>query len=401
MFKFIHTADWHLGKIFKNSSYSLFEIQQNILKELCNIVENNNVDAVIICGDIFDTYNPSFKAEELFYNTVIDLTRNGKTAVIIISGNHDAPDKFETVKSIISGKHPVILGSYPNSDLSNFSIITDKIEINAKGNLVNIKFGKNPISLNAFILPYPSEVRFGIAYKGETTKEQYNDYNHLLTNILSSFQYKKDSYNMIISHLFISGGICSGSESALSLGGSLLVNTSVFPETDYVALGHIHNRQVINDNIYYSGSIFPFNIDEVRKNQPKGIWLGEIDKELNNINFIDFESIPQIVELNCANFDEAIKRSEEMKNKIVYLKFSSSIFLTPLQLQNLSRAYNKNLLKIEYEIPQSILNGSHKTSPEDLTPVELFKLFYISTKGKQPSEELVQAYINMLEIKSE
>ena len=92
MLKLLHTADWHLGKTFKNTDFSLLEIQQQILKEIVEIAEKEDVDIVFIAGDIFDSYNPPFKAEELFYSTLKELTANGRRLVIAIAGNHDAPE---------------------------------------------------------------------------------------------------------------------------------------------------------------------------------------------------------------------------------------------------------------------------------------------------------------------
>jgi exonuclease SbcD len=85
--KILHTADWHLGKWLDN--YPRLPEQKEILEEICEIAEHELVDVVLIAGDLFDTFNPSAEAQELFYKTLRRLGNNGKRAVVAIAGNHD------------------------------------------------------------------------------------------------------------------------------------------------------------------------------------------------------------------------------------------------------------------------------------------------------------------------
>ena len=89
--KIVHTSDWHLGKKLKNRER--ITEQREVLNSLVNYVENNNVDLVIIAGDVYDTYSPPAEAEELFFNIIKQLS-NGKRAVLVISGNHDDSDRL-------------------------------------------------------------------------------------------------------------------------------------------------------------------------------------------------------------------------------------------------------------------------------------------------------------------
>ncbi len=91
--KLLHTADWHLGK--RLGDYSRLAEQRAVLDEICAIAEAEAVDAVLIAGDLFDTFNPPNEALELFYRTVHRLSSDGARAVIAIAGNHDSPDRVE------------------------------------------------------------------------------------------------------------------------------------------------------------------------------------------------------------------------------------------------------------------------------------------------------------------
>src|SRR6476660_3431294 len=91
--RLLHTADWHLGK--KLERFSRLEEQKLALEEIIQIADEQEVDAILIAGDLFDNYNPASEAVELFYKTLKRLSKNGKRAVIAIAGNHDSPDRIE------------------------------------------------------------------------------------------------------------------------------------------------------------------------------------------------------------------------------------------------------------------------------------------------------------------
>jgi exonuclease SbcD len=87
--KILHTADWHLGK--RLDSFSRIDEQVLVMNEIVDIADRENVDLVIIVGDLFDAFNPGVEAIELFYRTIKRLTKNGIRPVLAIAGNHDSP----------------------------------------------------------------------------------------------------------------------------------------------------------------------------------------------------------------------------------------------------------------------------------------------------------------------
>ena len=106
--KLLHTADWHLGK--RLGDYSRLEEQHQVLDEICQLAERENVDAVLIAGDLFDTFNPPNEASELFYRTVHRLSDHGQRAVVAIAGNHDAPDRIEAPDPLARASGIVLVG---------------------------------------------------------------------------------------------------------------------------------------------------------------------------------------------------------------------------------------------------------------------------------------------------
>ena len=91
--KILHTSDWHLGK--KLDKFSRHQEQINVLNEIVEHANNQQVDLVLIAGDVFDAFNPPVESVELFYKTVKRLSNFGKRPVIVIAGNHDSPDRIE------------------------------------------------------------------------------------------------------------------------------------------------------------------------------------------------------------------------------------------------------------------------------------------------------------------
>ena len=101
--KLIHTADWHLGKNIEG--HSRLEEQRLFLKDFINICEEEQADIIIIAGDIYDNYNPSAMAEQLFYDTLKQLSRNGDCMTVVIAGNHDNPERLVASGPLARPRH--------------------------------------------------------------------------------------------------------------------------------------------------------------------------------------------------------------------------------------------------------------------------------------------------------
>jgi len=117
--KLLHTSDWHLGKRLDN--YSRREEQEAVLQEICDIADRQNVDAVLIAGDLYDTFNPATEATELFYRYTKRLSNNGKRPVIAIAGNHDSPERIEAPEPL-ARECGIILSGLPKSEIAPFSL---------------------------------------------------------------------------------------------------------------------------------------------------------------------------------------------------------------------------------------------------------------------------------------
>ena len=107
--RILHTSDWHLGK--RLEQFSRLEEQQLVLEEICSIADENNIDVILIAGDLFDTFNPPADAIELFYSTIKKLSKNGTRPVIAIAGNHDSGDRISAPDPLAKQCGIILIGS--------------------------------------------------------------------------------------------------------------------------------------------------------------------------------------------------------------------------------------------------------------------------------------------------
>ena len=375
----LHTADWHLGKVFTNTNFSLLSVQENLLEEIIDLTERKAVDLVLIAGDVFDSYNPPFKAEELFYRAAVRLSGGGRRPVLVCAGNHDAPEKFEVPKPLAAGVHGIILIGGAGIELSDFSLETPYYRIEAEKEFLKIYLKEKNEIVAVKILPYPSETRLGVS--GEAFRKK------LWRSLQETPGFTADTA-ILLSHLWTEKAQAAGSERSL-LGGAELIPLHFFSDDwSYVALGHLHRHQKVTPSICYSGSIFPFTLDETEDR--KGVILWD-SKE--GLNFEPLSQGPPIKKVSCQNLDEALAHAHQDDTALVFLKFPALNF-GPEAIKSLKKAYGSRLLGLHFEVPEEIVPKTF--NPRKLKPEELFREFYRQTYREEPSDDLLQLFNQFL-----
>jgi exonuclease SbcD len=282
--RILHTSDWHLGKSLEQ--INRIEEQWAFVDCLCTIVEERKVDLVLIAGDIYDTYNPSAAAEELFYEAVERLNGKGARPVVVIAGNHDNPERL-CAASALTYKDGIVLLGYPASDAGEYwpkrpeAADTHKTAIpyaTASGGIILADSGPGWLELgipgcehHAVILtmPYPSEARLEEVLSREAEEGVLQKaYSEKIGSIFARLagKFRDDTVNLIVAHLFLLGGSTSDSERTLQVGGAMTVNPGVLPENaHFAALGHLHRPQEIRNApcpVYYAGSPLAYSFSE-------------------------------------------------------------------------------------------------------------------------------------------
>jgi exonuclease SbcD len=276
--RILHTADWHLGKSLEQISRLPEQIE--FVDRLCEIADAEAVDLVLVAGDVFDTYNPPAAAEALFYDALERLNQQGKRPVIVIAGNHDHPERL-CASSPLAYKDGIILLGYPGSDGSAYEIDSPYIKRRAGGpGWLSLHLTQCQEEIVLLTMPYPSEARLE-ALLTETADEALlqQAYDQRIKDVLAKLaeNFRQDTVNVVVSHLFMLGGKTCDSERTLQVGGAMTVAAASMPaNADYVALGHLHRPQAISGGpcpIYYAGSPLAYSFSEA--GYSKAVYLVE------------------------------------------------------------------------------------------------------------------------------
>ena len=235
--KLIHLSDLHLGK--RVCEMSMLEDQEYILREILGIVEDTRPDALLISGDVYDKSVPSAEAVTVFDDFLCRLAAR-KLPVLIISGNHDSPERLSFGGRLMEGSGIHISPVYDGT-VRPITLRDD--------------FGE----IHFWLLPFlkPVHVR---QFFPEENIESYTD---ACAAAVAHMPLNKEERNVILVHQFVTGAETCGSEE-LSVGGTDNVDASVFADFDYVALGHIHRPQNGGSNkIRYCGTPLKYSLSEV------------------------------------------------------------------------------------------------------------------------------------------
>ncbi len=243
--RFIHTADWHLGRIFHN--VSLLDDQKYILNKLISTIEQEKPDAIIIAGDVYDKAIPSEGAVNLLENFINRVAGHLAVPVIIISGNHDSGARLSFASSILK-KSNVFINGKPTLDTLPI--------------VLNDKFGE----VFFYPLPYLSPLAARSLYKDSEIKSHQDVIKRQVACI--THEHPKNKRCVLIMHEFVIGAEESDSERQLSVGGTSYIESGIIEHFDYVAMGHLHRPQATgHEHIRYSGSLLKYSFSEVNHNK--------------------------------------------------------------------------------------------------------------------------------------
>ena len=395
--RILHTADWHLGKNLEG--HSRLDEQEMFLNDFVNIVEENNIDLVLIAGDIYDSSNPPARAEKLFYDTLKRISKNGERLTIVISGNHDSPERLVAAWPLAM-EHGVIMVGTPKTIVEKGNYGKHKVLYSGEG-YVEIEINNEKAVI--LTVPYPSEKRLNeVIYNDMEEDEEkavsYSDRIHKLFNDLSK-HFRKDTINLVVSHLFAMGSVEGGSERSIQLGGSYIVSGDCFPkEAQYIALGHVHKPQIVpgtNKKARYSGSILHYNKKEI--NFQKKCFIVDVKKgEEAKVTEVPIKVYKPIEIWKCNSIDEAISKCAENKDKnsYVYLEIKTDRYILEDEIKEM-KSYKNDIL----EILPVIKNEDDEDEMEERRErsfEELFKDFYKKERGVEPDEEVVNTLLSIL-----
>lgn len=395
--RILHTGDWHLGKNLEGQSR--MDEQELFLNDFINIVEENDIDLVIIAGDVYDSSNPPARAEKMFYDTLKKLSKNGERLTLIIAGNHDNPERL-VAAGPLAMEHGIIMVGTPKTVVSCGEYGNHKV-ISSKEGVVEVEInGEKAVILT---VPYPSEKRLNEVLYGEMDddEDRLKTYGERIKTLFDNLKqnYREDTINLAVSHLFAMGSEEGGSERSIQLGGSYIINGSYLPkEAQYIALGHVHKSQIVpgtNKKARYSGSPLHYNKKEININK-KCFIIDVKPKEECKISEVEFKVYKSIEIWKCESIEDAIEKCEINKDREcwVYLEIKCDRYIREDEIKKM-KDIKKDILEISPKIIDSY-DDEVAISIQEKSFDEIFKDFYKKERNVEADDEVVELFLKLI-----
>ena len=368
--KLIHLSDLHIGK--RVNEVSMIEDQEYILLKILEVIDDEKPNAVMICGDVYDKSVPSAEAVTLFDDFLCRLSKRS-IPVLIISGNHDSPERL----------------AFGNRLMERAGIHISPVY---DGKAVSLTLKDEHGDVNFWLLPFVKPAHVRRFYEKETI-ESYTD---ALRVAVEQMHIDPTGRNVLLTHQFVTGAATCESEE-ISVGGSDNVDASIFEDFDYVALGHIHGPQNVGSNrIRYCGTPLKYSFSE--EHHHKSVTVVKLDKK----GELEVQLRPLIPRRDLRSIKGTF---EEVTDKSFYQGTNTDDYLqviltdeedVPEALGKLRVIY-PNIMKLTYDNTRTrtnrIIEGAENVKRK--SELELFEELYLQ-QNNQPMSDRQRGY--MLEL---
>lgn len=367
--RFFHLSDLHIGKQFYG--YSLLEDQEWILKEILELVRERQPDAVVIAGDVYDKSVPAAEAVAVFDWFLTELTRiRPQVPVMIISGNHDSPERLAYAEGILANQQVYIAGFPPAGPEEYLKKIT-----------LSDSWGETDFWLLPFVKP-------GFVRKVFPGEEPEN-YQEAAERLLARETIDRERRNVIVTHQFYTaaGEKPRQSESeTIVVGGLDQVDTGCLEAFEYAALGHIHRPQSMGrPTVRYCGTPLKYSVSEW--NQEKTLTEAEL-REKGSQPVITLHPLHPLrdVKVLRGKLEDILGESREVCQDYV------SVILTdeqePYQPKERLEAVFPRILEVRMENSRTKGQEWMEEEGETVTdPIEVFRRFFLQMQGRELDEE--------------
>ncbi|HEK2035608.1 TPA: exonuclease subunit SbcD [Proteus mirabilis] len=351
--RIIHTSDWHLGQYFFTKTRA--QEHQQFLDWLLAQIREQQVNAVIVAGDIFDTGSPPSYAREL-YNRFVVAIRDTQCQLIILGGNHDSVATLNESKSLLACLNTTVIANV-HTETPQAPIILYQKNHTPGALLCAIPYLRPRDMIN-------SKSGQSGADKQGALKEAIADYYQRQYQAALDLRKQLNVNIPIIAtgHLTTIGASVSDSVREIYIGTLEAFNATLFPPFDYIALGHIHRPQRVNKSghIRYSGSPIPLSFDESA--QQKSVCL--IDFEQDKLAEMTLLPIPEFQLLRT---------------------LSGSLQEIATQLEKLATQYNEmdTTIWLDIEVSTQDYLSDIQNRIQELTQSPLFEVIVLRRARKQ------------------
>lgn len=398
--KILHTADWHLGK--RLDRFSRLEEQVLVMNEIVQIADEQNVDLVLIAGDLFDNFNPGVEAAELFYKTLKRLSLNGKRPVIAISGNHDSPNLINAPDPL-ARECGIILIGHPKAEIIPFG--TEYFNItHSKEGFIELKIDGIDFPVRILHTPFANEIRLK-EYFGENKEEEINKVLSQEWKNLADQFCDDAGVNLLTAHLYMNKRGTEileepEGEKPIKIGNADLIFSDSIPEQiQYTALGHLHGFQNIGTKekpVIYSSSPLCYSFSEAGQAKYVSIIDAEPGKTVSYEKKL-LKSGRALVRKTFSSIEDTVQWLGENPNTFIELTLESETFLTADERRLIYQSHNG----IVHLIPKvrNLELGESQTHEINLSQdIDLLFKDYFKSKngGQEANEELMNLFNEIL-----
>lgn len=400
--RFLHTADWHLGRIFYGQY--LTDDQAHVLEhQFFAILKEEKIDGILLAGDVFDRAVPPIEAIGLWDSIITRLAMDYKVPLFVVSGNHDGAERLEVGRYMLSESGIHIWGS-PHHALQPFEFegADGRVAICpmpfSEPRRIGDALGLSSSESKPVDTDTTEDTLFSYVDDKDQEEVALNLHNYdQMYQAWSDYLYKqvpKQMRSIAISHAFVMGGEVGGSERTLSVGGSEQVSPHVFKNFHYTALGHLHGPQRMGaDHIRYSGSPLKYSFDE--HGQKKSFTIIDMDtKGKVDISTIPVEAKRDVVILEGYFEDLLNNTALQTKHKDDYVQ-ARLLDTMPIMdgMAKLRQVYHRCMtIELAGRIATPVVDMGDVVFKE-LDERQLFNQF-AETVWKEPLTEAEQSYID-------
>lgn len=370
--KILHTADWHLGKIVQGTS--MLEDQAYILQQLLVKIDELEPDVIIVAGDLYDRSIPPVEAVKVFDDILISIVKERNIPLLAIAGNHDSTSRVNFGTSFFS-----------DSDL----YIQGKLNESMKPVILEDKFG--PVAF--YLIPFADtqEVRYVFDDAEVRTNQQ------AMERIIQAIDEPK-MRSVSIAHAFVTKNgeekmNMDDSERPISIGGSECVDSALFKQFNYTALGHLHQAHFVeHEKIRYSGSPLKYSVSE--ENHKKGFLMVDL-KEDGSVEVEQHSLLPKRDLRRVKGYMSEILEMPLSEDYVYVTLLDETVILTPMEK---IRTVFPNAMHVE----RPIIRNEKDIAPigeskQAMDTTSLFNAFYNEILGNEPDDVMRTLFDELLD----
>lgn len=365
--RILHTSDWHLG--MPVGTGTLAGDQRFFLEQLYSIIEEEQADILLLAGDVYDSSVSNAEAISVYNEATTRICADMGKKMVVIAGNHDGAERLAACSELLKGA-----GLYVSGRLTR--------------EITPILAG------NTAIYPLPFFNREEVIALFPEKSTEITSQEKAMKVVCDHIREEMDPsrFNIVVAHALIVSAELSESDRSARVGQASAVSKDVFEGFDYVALGHIHKPQMIDEHICYSGSPVKYSFGN-EEGQQKGVVL--IDTESSEIRTIPIQMLHDRKTVR-GTYEEIIERedlSEDYLRLYVSDRYAGLELLSALQQKfpYLLELYGKAL---EEGDGQTALTVGELQS---LDEVDIMMRFCGENGGALPNEEQLSLFKEVLE----